>query len=73
MNFIASDCIGRGYLIGQHEFSLKSPDSARMRGKSAPEGILRCLCNALIEEGCIDSVYKQNLLGVLQKLSLRLF
>lgn len=68
LNFLSNDCDGRAYILGQHASSRKLSARSRVRG---PDAIVRSLANALIEEGSVDSAYKQTLLGTLQKLSLR--
>jgi len=70
MNILSNDSCARAYFLGQHSTSRKLSAKSRVKG---PESIVRCLANALIEEGCVDSAYKQNLIGILQKLSMRRF
>lgn len=68
LNVLSNDTDGRAYLLGQHDSSRNLSARSRVKG---PEAIVRSLANALIEEGNVDSAYKQTLLGILQKLSLR--
>lgn len=62
INIIATESAGRAYLLCQTEDAGNS-NSAQV--------ILKTLVEFLMDEAKGDSVYKQNLIGALQKLSLR--
>ncbi|KAI8616627.1 hypothetical protein BC830DRAFT_1117250 [Chytriomyces sp. MP71] len=59
LNTIASECVGREYLLGANE-----------EGRYDDARLIPALVNSMMNESR-DSLYQQNLLGTLQKLSLR--
>ncbi|KAJ3395434.1 LisH domain-containing protein armc9 [Lobulomyces angularis] len=67
LNLITSESLGRSYVLSH----LQSNHSQKVKNPSTK--IVACLIDVLLEEGLIDSNYKQNILGTLQKLSLRRF
>lgn len=62
LNIISSESAGRTYLLGQ---------SSNQGAVNNSRVLIQCLVKAMMEEGDVDSFYRQNLLGTLQKLSLR--